>query len=46
MNPGLVASAKIRVVLSGDNVLATGNIAIAEPKALWRLQGNLTQEAN
>lgn len=46
VNTKLVESAKISVVLSGDNFLATGNIAIAEPKALWRLQGNLSQEAN
>lgn len=46
VDTGLIESAKVTVELTADNFIATGNITIAEPKALWRLQGNLIQEAN
>lgn len=46
VDTGIVESAKVTVELTADNFIATGNLTIAEPKALWRLQGNLIQEAN
>lgn len=46
VDTGLIESAKVTVELTADNFIATGNISISEPKALWRLQGTLTQEAN
>lgn len=46
VDTGLVENAEVTVELTADNFIATGNITIAEPKALWRLQGTLKQEAN
>lgn len=40
---GWITEGTVRVTLEEDNFVASGNIAVPTPRALWRIAGQLTQ---
>lgn len=37
----LIPAGKIAITLGNDNFVATGNITVTEPRALWRIEGEM-----
>ena len=43
VNREVIESASVAITLEDENFVATGDIAVAEPKALWRINATLRQ---
>jgi len=40
---GWITSGSVRITLAADNFVASGNIQVPTPRAMWRINGTLTQ---
>jgi hypothetical protein len=43
IDTGLIEDATVEVTLEQDNFVASGSFNISEPKALWRIVGEMRQ---